>query len=230
MKKLSFLFLFLTTILTAQTDIYFTSKPSLSPDGSKIVFSFDGDLWTVSNNGGQSLRITAMQGDETDALYSPDGKLIAFTGSEDGNQNVYVMPVGGGEIKQLTYYDRNDAVSSWSWDSKFIYFTSNRYNRMSTYKVSIYGGTPERLFENYFNWPHNLVINPITEEYLFNETWESSIFTNRKRYKGAFNPDIKSYNPNTKEFKKLTTWKGKDFWTTIDKNGKIYFDVCDIKN
>ncbi|PJA97797.1 MAG: peptidase S41, partial [Ignavibacteriales bacterium CG_4_9_14_3_um_filter_30_11] len=141
MKKLSFLFLFLTTILTAQTDIYFTSKPSLSPDGSKIVFSFDGDLWTVSNNGGQSLRITAMQGDETDALYSPDGKLIAFTGSEDGNQNVYVMPVGGGEIKQLTYYDRNDAVSSWSWDSKFIYFTSNRYNRMSTYKVSIYGGT-----------------------------------------------------------------------------------------
>jgi len=229
MKKLSFLFLFLTTILTAQTDIYFTSKPSLSPDGSKIVFSFDGDLWTVSNNGGQSLRITAMQGDETDALYSPDGKLIAFTGSEDGNQNVYVMPVGGGEIKQLTYYDRNDAVSSWSWDSKFIYFTSNRYNRMSTYKVSIYGGTPERLFENYFNWPHNLVINPITEEYLFNETWESSIFTNRKRYKGAFNPDIKSYNPNTKEFKKLTTWKGKDFWPTIDKNGKIYF-VSDEAN
>ncbi len=229
MKKLSLLFLFLTAFLPAQTGVYFTSYPSLSPDGTNIIFTFDGDLWTVPSNGGQAARLTAMQGDETNALYSPDGKWIAFTGREDGNSNVYVMPVDGGEIKQLTYYDSRDAVSSWSWDSKFIYFTSNRYNRMSTYKVSVNGGTPERLFENYFNWPHNLVVNPKTKEYIFNESWESSIFTNRKRYKGAFNPDLKSYNPATKEFKKLTTWIGKDFWPTIDKNGKIYF-VSDQAN
>lgn len=229
MKKLSLLFLLLTAILKAQTGVYFTSYPSLSPDGSNIVFTFDGDLWTVSSNGGQAARLTAMQGDETNALFSPDGKWIAFTGREDGNSNVYVMPAVGGEIKQLTYYDSRDAVSSWSWNSKYIYFTSNRYNRMSTYKVSVNGGTPERLFENYFNWPHNLVVNPKTKEYIFNESWESSIFTNRKRYKGAFNPDLKSYNPATKEFKKLTTWIGKDFWPTIDKNGKIYF-VSDQAN
>ncbi len=229
MKKLSLFLLLFTAILTAQSDVYFTSYPSLSPDGSKIIFSFNGDLWSVSNYGGQASRITAMLGNETDALYSPDGKWIAFTGREDGNSNVYLMPVGGGEIKQLTYYDRSDHVSSWSWDSKYIYFTSNRYNRMSTYKVSVKGGTPERLFENYFNWPHNLSVNPKTGEYFFNESWESSIFTNRKQYKGAFNPDIKSYNSRTKEFKKHTTWQGKDFWPTIDKNGKIYF-VSDQAN
>jgi len=229
MKKLGLLFLLLTAIITAQTDVYFTSYPSLSPDGTKIVFSFDGDLWTIPSSGGQALRITAMQGNETSALYSPDGKWIAFTGNEDGNSNVYVMPVEGGDIKQLTFYDRSDGVSSWSWDSKYIYFTSSRYNRMSTYKVSVNGGTPERLFENYFNWPHNLTVNPKTGEYIFNESWESSIFTNRKRYKGAFNPDLKSYNPKTKVFKKLTTWEGKDFWPTIDKNGKIYF-VSDEAN
>ena len=114
MKKLSLLFLLLTAILSAQTDVYFTSYPSLSPDGSKIIFSFDGDLWTIPSSGGQALRITAMQGNETDALYSPDGRWITFTGNEDGNSNVYIMSVGGGVIKQLTYYDRNDAVSSWS--------------------------------------------------------------------------------------------------------------------
>ena len=93
---------------------------------------------------------------------------------------------------------------------------------MSTYKVSVKGRKPERLFENHFNCSHNLSVNPKTGEYFFNESWESSIFTNRKQYKGAFNPDIKSYNSRTKEFKKHTTWQGKDFWPTIDKNGKIY--------
>ncbi|HLG39756.1 MAG TPA: S41 family peptidase, partial [Chitinophagaceae bacterium] len=44
-----------------------------------------------------------------------------------------------------------------------------------------------------------------------------------KRYKGPFNPDIQSYNLTTKQHKKYTTWEGKDFGATIDKNGNIFF-------
>lgn len=229
MKKLFLFILIFTGIISAQSNVYFLSNPSLSPDGKNIVFTYEEDLWTVHSEGGNAYRITGMQGNETDAVYSPDGKWIAFDGTQDGNSNVYLIPVDGGKIKQLTFYDSGDQVSSWSWDSRYIYFTSSRYNRMSTYKVSVDGGTPERLFENYFNWPHNLVVNPKTGEYLFNDSWESSIFTNRKRYKGAFNPDIKSYNPKTGEFKKLTTWEGKDMWPTVDASGNIYF-VSDEAN
>jgi tricorn protease len=57
----------------------------------------------------------------------------------------------------------------------------------------------------------------------FNDTWESSNQVARKRYRGPFNPDIQSYNVKTKEYKKHTDWEGKDFGTTIDKNGNIYF-------
>ncbi|MGA8263855.1 MAG: S41 family peptidase [Ignavibacteriaceae bacterium] len=229
MKRI-FLFVFLFSgIIFSQNNLYFLSNPSPSPDGKNIVFTYQEDLWIVPAEGGKAYRLTGMQGIETNAVYSPDGKWIAFNGSQDGNANIYIIPVDGGKIKQLTYYDSNDQVSSWSWDSKYIYFTSDRYNRMSTYKVSINGGTPQRLFENYFNWPHNFVVNPVTGDYLFNESWESSNFTNRKRYKGAFNPDIKSYNPKTGEFKKLTTWEGKDMWPTVDKSGKIYF-VSDEAN
>jgi tricorn protease len=45
----------------------------------------------------------------------------------------------------------------------------------------------------------------------------------RKGYKGAFNPDIQSYNVKTKEYKKYTDYLGKDMWATIDRAGKVYF-------
>ena len=49
------------------------------------------------------------------------------------------------------------------------------------------------------------------------------IFPNRKHYKGAYNPDIQSYNPKTKAYKQYTDWIGKDFWATLDQKGNIYF-------
>lgn len=230
MKKYSILFFLLTSILYAQTNIYFTSDPALSPDAKTIIFSYENDLWTVPAQGGLALRLTGMEGEESDPVFSPDGKWIAFTGRQDGNPNIYVMPGFGGEIKQLTFNDKFDVVESWSWDSKSIYFTSTRYNRGTVFKINREGGTPYRLFENYFNIPHNFVEHPLTGEYLFNESWESSLFAHRKRYKGDFNPDIKSYNPNTKEFKVLTTYRGKDMFPSIDKNGNIYFISDEFNN
>ena len=204
-------------------EAYFQIDPTLTPDGETIVFSYDGDLWKVPSNGGEAFRLTAMEGEETLPRISPDGKWLAFSATQYGNKDVYVMPIDGGEIKQLTFHDAADDVDSWSWDSKEIYFTSSRYNRYSGYKVPVIGGTPIRLFENYFNNVHNVVSHPKTDEIFFNESWESKNFTNRKRYKGAYNPDIKSYNPKTEVFKEYTDYIGKDMWTTIDKNGVIYF-------
>src|SRR5580658_1383598 len=83
---------------------YFLSYPCLSPDGQTVVFSYEGDLWKAGTNGGQAVRLTAMPGYETNARFSPDGKWIAFTGRQNGNADVYVMPVDGGEIRQLTYH------------------------------------------------------------------------------------------------------------------------------
>ncbi|MCK7559190.1 S41 family peptidase [Chitinophaga sedimenti] len=53
--------------------------------------------------------------------------------------------------------------------------------------------------------------------------------SNRKGYKGDFNPDIQSYIPATKAYKRYTDYRGKDFWTTIDRKGNVYF-VSDEAN
>lgn len=223
MKKVSILLLALLALpVFAQSDVYFASTPALNPDGSEVIFAYDGDLWKVSSAGGTATRITAMDGEESYPRVSPDGNWIAFSSAQYGNTDIYVMPYGGGNIERLTYNSAADQMETWSWDSKTIYFRSGRYNSRAAYSIDRTGGTPKRLFDHYFNWPHNLAMHPNGALY-FNESWESSNQVARKRYKGAFNPDIKSYNMTSGEYKQHTNYLGKDMWTSIDKSGNVYF-------
>ena len=116
---LLFIALLLAIASSAQKkETYFLSQPCLSPDGQIVVFGFEGDLWKATVSDGQAVRLTAMQGYETSARISPDGKWIAFTGRQYSNGDVYIMPLAGGDIQQITYNSSNDEVNSWSWDGK----------------------------------------------------------------------------------------------------------------
>lgn len=222
---LSFALLFTLFNVHAQTNTTrFLSWPCLSPDAQTIVFSFEGDLWKVAVSGGTASRLTGMQGNETNARYSPDGKWIAFTGRQSGNPDVYVMPANGGEIKQITFHSANDNTESWSWDSRYIYFSSGRYNSIAGYKVNMNGGTPVRVLNHHvYSFDHNLFEHPASGEIFFNDTWESANQLQRKGYKGPFNPEIQSWNPASKKYKQHTRYEGKDFGATFDKQGNMYF-------
>ncbi|MEM8926984.1 MAG: S41 family peptidase [Bacteroidota bacterium] len=221
--------LLLPFFMVQSQEPYFLMDPTLTPDGRTLIFSYDSDLWSVPATGGSALRLTAMLGNETLPRVSPNGQWLAFSSTVDGNTNIYLMAMEGGEISQLTFHDGIDEVDGWSWDSKHIYFTSNRENRFAGYQMPYTGGTPKRLFTGYFDNSHNITIHPQTDEIFFNESWESKFFANRKRYKGAYNPDIKSYNPKTKEYKEYTDYLGKDMWPAFDTSGTLYF-VSDEAN
>ncbi|HKL07441.1 MAG TPA: S41 family peptidase [Bacteroidales bacterium] len=235
MKKITIVTIILFTLfsfksIAQENTAYFLTEPTLSPDGQEIVFVYENDLWQVKTYGGIASRLTAMDGVESNPRFSPDGQWIAFSSEQNGNADVYILPVHGGEITQLTYHEANDYVDSWSWNSKTINFTSNRYNVIGSYKIAVNGGTPKRLFgDNYFNNAHHLAELPEENAYLFTESWESFMFPHRKRYKGDHNPDIKYYNATTNEYKELTTYNGKDLWPVTDIDGNIYF-ASDEKN
>ena len=59
-----------------------------------IVFEAHGNLWQVPRWGGMASRLTVDPGYDLMPRFSPDGKWIAFTGSYQGNQDVYVIPAG----------------------------------------------------------------------------------------------------------------------------------------
>ena len=229
MKKI--LLLLVSTIvgiaLNGQS-LRFASRPSLSPDGSEIFFSWSGDIFRVPAKGGLALRMISMGGNESSPIVSPDGKYLAFSSNETGNNNVYLVPLSGGTVVQLTYNDGSDIPISWSPDSKRIYFESNRYNSLTVYSVSVEGGTPERLFQNYFNTVSSLVENPVTKDFYFTESAESFRFATRRGYKGEHNANIISWNPSKKEYKEVTNWLGKDQWPMVDASGNLFY-VSDEK-
>ncbi len=77
-------------------------------NGQEIVFSYAGDLYKVSINGGEAQRLTSHIGYEMFPKFSPpDGKTIAFTGQYDGNTEVYTIPSTGGEPLRVTYTPTN---------------------------------------------------------------------------------------------------------------------------
>jgi Tol biopolymer transport system component len=67
-------------------------QPRLSPDGSTIVFSYQGEIWTSPRLGGTMTLLTPSQGADTEPAWSPDGSRVAFLRS--GTVKIVQFPDG----------------------------------------------------------------------------------------------------------------------------------------
>lgn len=175
----------------------------------KIVFSYAGDLWTVSDQGGTAARLTShASGLEQYPKFSADGSLIAFSGEYDGNTDVYLIPTEGGLPKRLTYHSASDRVYGWTPDGK-VFFQSHRdqiTRRIARlYSVGTEGGMPQPLPMNTgaaasFSPDGTLIAyNRIDRNH---RTW--------KRYQGGMAQDIWVYNTKTNKTIRVTNYKGTD--------------------
>jgi dipeptidyl aminopeptidase/acylaminoacyl peptidase len=112
---------------------------SWAPDGRTIVFDHQrtpvaddwptGDLSVVTVADGTVTSLAATKAAEDHAVYSPDGRFIAFTASDDPpswaqTQRVYVVPAAGGTPRPLaTTPDMQATIVGWSGDGRQILIT-----------------------------------------------------------------------------------------------------------
>lgn len=237
MKKLTLLLLLATTVAMAQQEARLLRFPAIY--GDKIVFTYAGDLYTVSSNGGVARKITSDIGMEMFARFSPDGKQIAFTGQYDGNTEVYVIPAEGGIPKRLTYtatLDRDDVsdrmgpnnvVMTWKDNNTIVY--RSRQIEFNDFKGQLFyafinGGIPEQVPVPRGGWPS---FSPDGKKMAYNQVFRE--FRTWKRYRGGQADDISIYNFETKQTEKITNDPAQDIfpmWTgnpPDGRAGKIYF-------
>jgi tricorn protease len=97
--------------------------PSIHND--TIVFAAEGDLWSVSTDGGVARRLTTHPGEESHPTISPDGQTLAFTARYEGPAELYTMPLLGGLPTRLTYEAESSIATTWTPGGELVYTTSH---------------------------------------------------------------------------------------------------------
>ncbi|MEK7830776.1 MAG: PDZ domain-containing protein [Acidobacteriota bacterium] len=132
---------------SAQERPLLVRKPTMNR--THIVFQYAGDLWSVPRAGGEATRLTNGTGGEGNAIFSPDGQTVAFTGEYDGNTDLFTVPASGGVPKRVTLHPGVDALCNWTPDGKQLLFLSERSSEsrrfMKLFTVSAAGGLPTEL-------------------------------------------------------------------------------------
>ena len=94
--------------------------PAWSPDCSTIVYSHQGSLWTMNNDGtGQRQLVTSDGAFAEDPAWSPDGSQIAYARNhrdDDGHwfAHIYLVNADGSGKTKFTEGDVQDRKPSWS--------------------------------------------------------------------------------------------------------------------
>lgn len=203
----------------------------ISPDGSTIVFTYGGDIFTVPAKGGKATRLTAQNTYETSPVWSPDGRTIAFASDRYGSFDIFTISADGSSQtwNRLTYNSGSEIPETFTPDGKALLFSASIQDpaesalfpssRMTeVYSVSLDGGAPVQLLAtpaNAISWA------PDGKSFLyqdikgFEDTW-------RKHHTSSVTRNIWRYTPATGKHIEVIAEPGEDLNPVEDEN-YIYF-------
>ncbi len=233
MKKILFVsvLILFTFYLSAQNNPLWMRYPAISPDGKTIVFSYKGDLYKVSSEGGTATVLTTNPAYDYKPIWSPDGKTIAFASDRYGNFDIFTISVNGGAPKRLTFYSGKEIPNSFSPDGEKILFSANieddvknagfpRSYISELYEVPVKGGILKR------------VLSTPAEEAKYSKDKSKIIYQDckgpenywRKHHLSSITRDIWMYDTKTEKYTKLTKFAGEDRLPVFSSDEKyIYY-------
>ena len=183
----------------SEPHIRMAAFPSLSPDGSKVLFSWGGDIWSTPAEGGRSTRLTTHPAWDYAPRFTPDGKSICFGSSRAGGYQVFIMPAEGGSARQITHHSENSFIEDIAPNSKSILirgirdFPGRKSYRL--FEVPLQGEKPEKM-----------IFPAYAENGRYSPDGQSIVFTRegvslyRKGYHGTMASQVWIWNKKNNSF------------------------------
>jgi serine/threonine-protein kinase len=132
---------------------------SWSPDGAVLAYMIldpvnGRDIWMLpTEEGREPYPFLQSPHGEAHAMFSPDGRFVAFTSNESGRDEIYVQPFPGSGGKWSVSTD-GGAQPVWAKDGRELYYRHDNQLLAVTIETdpAIVVGQPSVLFEGNYHW------------------------------------------------------------------------------
>ncbi len=120
-------------------------EPSPTPVGSGGTLAFsmrhngNSDIYLLSQNDGQLLRLTYDPAADRDPAWSPDGRWLAFASQRARSWDLYLMDMQSGTVLRLTRDTHFEARPTWSPDSQWLAYEVFNGENFDIFVLSING-------------------------------------------------------------------------------------------
>ena len=225
-------------LATAQETPKWVRKNCISPDGTKIAFSYKGDIFVVPATGGRALQITTNEAFDSCPMWTADSKKIVFTSYREKSRDIFITSCEGGAPKRLTFHPGHETLQAVLPDGKIL-FTANIQQNVNfdgfpgdaqLYYTDTTGARPVQVT--------SLPIGAISvnkDGAILYEDIKGYEDPLRKHHTSSVTRDIWSYTSNGNEagkaisinangtFKKLSDYKGEDRNPVFAADGNTFY-------
>ena len=209
--------LLLNSLVFANTAEQWIRYSSISPDGEKIAFTYKGDIYVVSSQGGEAKPITFNEAHDFMPVWNHNGTKISFASNRYGNFDIFIIDAKGGTPLRLTYHSNDEYPYTFSNDDQNIIFGGQRLDAVNhrqyptgsqpeVYTVSTNGSKVDQL------WTipaEDIQVNKDGQKYIYHDK-KGGENTFRKHHTSSITRDIWIYDKASNKHNMITSFSGED--------------------
>ncbi|MGF1785660.1 S41 family peptidase [Photobacterium swingsii] len=110
----------------ANNDPLWLKNTALSPDGSKIAFTYQSKIYIAPSQGGDARALTGGDYYPHALTWSSDNSTLAFAANPFGNDDVFTLSLDSLAMQRLTYSSGSDIPTAFTPDGQQVLFSTTR--------------------------------------------------------------------------------------------------------